>query len=282
MAVCATLASTSFIVAAAITDGLDPGVLTLMRFLLAALILSPYVKLRYGIRANRSLIFRCGLISVFPVIFFWCMFLSLRHTSALNTSVIFTLVPSFSGIYAVFLVRERLGRSQLLALLCGMVGTIWVIFRGDMGLFLDMNWNRGDLVFLGGCCAMGLYAPLVKLLHRGEPLPVMTFWILLTGGAWLFLLSGYRLPWIDWRQIPLHVWCGILYLSLFSTIATFFLGQFAISRIGPTRMMAYAYLHPGIVLIIETALGRDMPTLQTLPGICIVLLAMFVIQRSKK
>jgi len=67
------------------------------------------------------------------------------------------------------------------------VGAVWVIFRGDLSLFLAMAWNRGDLIFLGGCLAMGLYTPLIRLLHRGESMLVMTFWILITGCIWLLL-----------------------------------------------------------------------------------------------
>ena len=67
------------------------------------------------------------------------MFLALRYTTALNTSVIFTLVPSMSGIYAMILVRERLPGAQLAALAVGMIGAIWVIFRGDLDLLLRIT-----------------------------------------------------------------------------------------------------------------------------------------------
>jgi drug/metabolite transporter (DMT)-like permease len=282
MVICAALVSTSFTVGAAIAGGLDPAILTLVRFLLASLILWPYVGLRTGLCFSWSAIWRCGLISASLVIFFWCMFLSLRYTSALNTSVIFTLVPSISGIYAVFLVRERLERGRLIALACGMVGAVWVIFRGDLSLLLAMAWNKGDLIFLGGCFAMGLYTPLVRLLHRGEPMTVMTFWILVTGSGWLLLIAGYRLFSIDWVGVPLMVWAGIGYLALFSTVMTFFLTQFAVPHIGPTKVMAYSYLYPGFVLVIDLVLGHGWPAGSIVPGILLVLLAMFMIQRTAK
>ncbi len=281
MVVCATLASTSFIVGAAIAKGLDPTVLTLVRFLFAACLLFPYVQLHHGVKITWSAIWRCGLISGFLVIFFWCMFLSLRYTTALNTSVIFTLVPSISGMYAVFLIGERFNRGKIIAFFCGMIGAVWVIFQGELNLLLAMSWNRGDVIFLAGCFAMGLYTPLVRLLHRGEPMVVMTFWVLVTGSCWLLAVSGYRLFLIDWQNIPLSVFAGIGYLAFFTTVVTFFLTQFAIPYIGPTRVMAYSYLHPSMVIIMELLLGHGWPGLKTLPGVFIVLIAMFVIQRSE-
>jgi len=280
MLICAFLVSTSFTVVEAITEGLDPAALTLTRFLLATLILLPYIQLRYGLKCSFSLFLRCALISFTLVFFFWCMFLSLRYTTALNTSIIFTLVPSFAWFYARILIGEKLTGSKIIALACGMTGAVWVIFRGDMELLLAMAWNKGDFIFLGGCLAMGLYTPLVRLLHRDEPMVVMTFWILVSGSIWLLLLTGPRLGQVDWAVVKPAVWAGIAYLSFFTTVISFFLTQYSIHFIGPTRVMAYSYLYPALVLLQDIALGKDWPGMKVVPGICIVLLAMVVIQYS--
>ena len=277
---CAVLVSTSFTVGAAITRHLDPAALTLIRFILAATILGPYVHWRQGLAASPSFIGRCSLISACLVAFFWCMFLALRFTTALNTSVIFAMVPSFSGLYAFFLIGERMRRPQLIALVCDMIGSIWVIFRGDPALLLAMAWNRGDVIFLAGCLAMGLYTPLVRLLHRGESMLLMTFWILVTGSGWLLLFGGSRLLAVPWATVPPVAWAGVAYLALFTTVITFFLTQYCTPYLGPTRVMAYSYLYPGLVLVIDLVLGHGLPPLVVLPGIVAVLVAMVVLQRS--
>lgn len=282
MVLCAALVSTSFTVGAAITAGLDPAVLTLVRFIVATCLLGPYVFFRFGLQFSWSLFRRSAVISLCLVTFFFCMFLALRFTSALNTSVIFTLVPSIAGLYAVFLVKERLANRQLAALAVGMVGAVWVIFRGDLGLFLAMAWNRGDIIFFAGCLAMGLYTPLVRLLHRDESMIVMTFWILVTGSIWLLLLTGRSLPDVPWTKVPLFVWGGICYLAFFTTVVTFFLTQYAIAYLGPTRVMAYSYLYPGMVVILDLLLGHGLPDPRVLPGVVIVIAAMLVLQYGRK
>ncbi len=282
MVVCATLVSTSFIVGAAITDELDPAVLTLVRFVIASFFFAPWIRYKYGATFSLTLFLRCGVISGSLVIFFWSMFLSLRYTTALNTSVIFTLIPPISWVYAFFLVGERLKRWQLIALVCGMIGAMWVIFRGDFSAFLTMKWNKGDLIFLAGGFVLGLYTPLVKLLHRDEPMAVMTFWVLVTGSCWLLFFSGYKLLDVEWSYIPVNVWAGICYLAIFTTVITFFLTQYATLFLGPTRVMAYSYLYPGLVLLIELALGHGLPSFSVLPGVAIVLTSMFIIQHFEK
>ncbi|MFV0436352.1 MAG: DMT family transporter [Desulfopila sp.] len=278
MLLAAVLVSTSFTVGAAVTAALDPAVLTLIRFIVAALVMAPIVYLRGELHFSWNFTGRCAIISGALVIFFWCMFLALRYTSALNTSVIFTLVPPLSGIYAWFLLRERLPRAQLGALFFGMVGALWVISRGDLGLLWAMHWNRGDLIFLAGCLAMGLYAPLIKLFHRGESMLAMSFWVLVTGCGWLLLLGGGRIAAVSWPTIALSTWLAIGYLAVFTTVITFFLTQFCVTFIGPTQVTAYSYLYPTLVLLIELFLGHGLPPPAVLPGVAVVLLAMVVLQ----
>jgi drug/metabolite transporter (DMT)-like permease len=282
MIVAATLVSTSFTVGAAIARELDPFVLTLLRFILAAFFFTPIVCWRHGVRLSLSLFLRCLVISGCLVIFFCCMFLSLRYTSALNTSIIFTLVPSISGGYALLINGERLERNQLWALGCGMIATLWVVLRGNPVSILSMHWNQGDVIFLGGCLAMGLYTPLVKRLHRAESMMVMTYWVLITGCFWLLLFAGWKLPTISWRAISSFVWFGIVYLAIFTTIVTFFLTQYAVLFLGPTKVMAYSYLYPGLVIIIELVLGRGFPPYRIIPGVLVVLVAMIILQKPTK
>jgi drug/metabolite transporter (DMT)-like permease len=281
MLLASILVSTSFVVGKAITHGLDPATLTLIRFITAALLFAPYIWLKHGlfIPSLRSL-GRYSLISATIVFFFLCMFQSLRYTSALNTSALYTLVPGLAGIFGALLIKERLGQNRLFALVCGMTGALWVIFRGDLQRFLALDFNRGDLIFLAGCLSMGLYTPLIKLFHKDEPMALMTFWILVTGVGWLLLSSGMNLQSVHWSQVEIHIWAGIIYLAVFTTIITFFLTQFATMRIGPTRVMAYSYFYPALVLFIDWIMGRGLPPLKTLPGILIVLIATFVLQRG--
>jgi len=282
MIICSTLVSTSFTVGAAITDYLDPAILTLVRFILAAVLFGPWVKMRFGLQWSWSLMGRCSLISGCLVGFFYCMFLALRYTSALHTSVLFALVPSISSIYSLVLFKQGLAKEQVLALGCGLIGVVWVIFKGDLGLLFSLAWNRGDLIFLGGCLAMGLYTPFIKLVHRGESMAVMTFWVLVTGAIWLLMLAGPELQTVVWRQVPVKVWLGIGYLAVFTTIITFFLTQFSVPHLGPTRVMAYSYLYPGLVLVIDLLLGHGLPPLRVLPGVLVILAAMFVLQRGDR
>ena len=127
---------------------------------------------------------------------------------------------------------------------------------------------------------MALYMPLVKLLHRGEPMAVMTFWILVTGCLWLLLFACTKVTTVPWASIPAKVWLGIAYLAMFTTIITFFISQWATLHLGPTRVMAYSYLYPPLIILIEWLLHHDFPPLKTMLGVLIILPAMVIVQRG--
>ena len=141
-----------------------------------------------------------------------------------------------------------------------------------------MLFRSGDLIFIGGCLAMGLYMPLVRRLNRREPAAVMAFWVLATGTLWLLLLNNTAILRQDWSAVALEVYAGIAWLAVFTTILTFFIQQHATLYIGPTRVMSYSYLNPAFVVLLEWAVGQALPTSMSLPGLAIILMATFVVQ----
>ena len=281
MLLCAVLVAGSFPVVAVISHELDPVLLTLLRFLLASFLFAPLIWFRYGLKVSLVALGRYSVISATLVICFWSMFFSLRYTTALNVSAIFTLVPSLSGLYAMVLNRERLGRTRLIALVLGLIGALWIIFRGEFSSFTELSLNKGDLIFFIGCLFMGLYTPLVRRFHRDEPMSVMAFWVMVTGSLWLLLVAGPQLMTVSFADIPGKVWMGLTYIAIFSTIISFFITQYAILFLGPTRVMAYSYLYPALVLLLDFLLKGIIPDLKILPGVLIVLSAMFVVQHKK-
>jgi drug/metabolite transporter (DMT)-like permease len=283
MLLCAVLVSTSFTASKAIAHSMDPAVLTLLRFVIAALLFLPYVQYKHGLQLpEKKQVLGYACISFILTGFFWLMFLSLRTTTALNTGVIFTLVPSISGLYSAILLKERLGRYRLIAMIPAIIGAIWVLFRGSLTEVLAFNLNSGDLIFFISCLLMALYTPLVKLFHKEEPMSVMTFWILVTGSGWLFLFCGHQLPAVSWGTVPLKIWAGILYLAIFSTIITFFLSQLCTLFLGPTRVMAYSYLYPPCIVLIEWFFGHPLPPIHVIPGVILIIAAMFIVQQGSK
>ncbi len=273
------LVSTSFPVVAAIASGMDSAVLAFLRFSLAAILFGPIVAWRVGLpMPGLHDLARYTTVSAFMVGFFWAMFEALRFTSPLNTATIFTLTPLIAALVSAVLLKERLKKKSMVALGLGLVGAIWVIYRGNFSDLLGLEFNKGDFIFLLGTFSMGFYGPLVKYLHRGEPMARMSFWVLTTGAGWMFLIALPKLASVSWSEVSGEVYTGILYLAVFTTVVTFFIFHWSSTIVGPTKVLSYTYLNPVLVLIIGLILGNAAPPVLTYPGLALVVGAMFVLQ----
>ncbi|PCJ32553.1 MAG: EamA family transporter [Gammaproteobacteria bacterium] len=272
------LIATSFPVGAAITNALPPAVMMFIRFLFAAVLFAPYIFIKHGfyLPPKRSLVYY-AILSLSSVIFFWCMFESLRYTSMLNTGALYTLVPAITAVYAFFINGEVTSRMRYFGLLLGTLGALWIVFKGDYAAFIGLELNYGDLIFIIGCLSMALYTPLVKKFHRGEPTEIMSFWVIILGAVWLLIASGASLSSVEWNLISVKTYSGILYLAFFTTLISFFLLQLCIMKIGATKVAAYNFLTPIFVIMISVVLENEFELI-TLPGIILVIVAMLIIQ----
>lgn len=283
MLVTTILAASSFPVGAVITNELPPAVMMFGRFLLAAILFAPYVFIKNGfVFPSSKKIIQYAFLSIPLAAFFWCMFESLRYTSVINTGALYTLVPAITAVYALFINKEVTNKFRSLGLILGTVGALWIVFRGDLGALFGLKLNYGDLIFILGCLFLGLYNPLVKKFYSGEPMEIMTFWVLLLGAFLLLIVSIKSILTVEWYSIKSSLYVGILYLSLFSTLITFFLLQLCVIKIGATKVAAYGFLTPLFVILISVLIGMGRLELVTLPGILLVIIAMLIIQKEPK
>lgn len=275
MVVSTLLVATSFPAVSMVAGALHSAVLTTLRFALAALLFLPWIAARHpgGLRPDRRAILRYAILSAPLVGFFVAMFEALRTTTPLNTAAIFTLVPSFVAVFAFFLLRERVDARRGIALSLGTVGALWVVSRGEPSRLLALDFAVGDAWFLAGTASLGLYAVLVKRLHRGEPQAVMTFWTLVTGALWLTAFAGHRTFEVAWTEVPPRVFAVTACLAAFTTLATFFLTQYAATVVGPTRTMAYTFWNPALVAVLAWAIDGARVDAAAWPGVALTVLA---------
>jgi drug/metabolite transporter (DMT)-like permease len=277
------IASSSFPIGALITNDLPPTVMMFMRFLLAAILFAPYVFIKNGLEFppwKRMLSYL--ILSIPSVIFFWSMFEGLRYTSVINIGALITLVPGLTAVYAFFINREIPTRLRSFGLAMGISGALLIVFKGDYIALIRLKFNYGDFVFIVGCLLSSSGKPLVKRLYNGEPIEVMTFWTLLLGAGWLLIASTTSIINVDWHSVPSKAYGGILYLAIFTTLITFFLSQKCTVQIGPTKVAAYSLLVPVFVILITFVTGMESFELATLPGILLVIISIYIIQKEPR
>ncbi len=253
----AALIAGSFSFGGIAARAMNTSVLTFLRYVLTTVVMGV---LAFGVfrqpfawpkQAWRFLILG-GLISFYML----TMFKALEFTSPVSTGAVFTLMPLMSAGFALLINRQRTRFTVLVSLVLAAAGAIWVIFRGDLDAILAFDVGRGEMIFFTGVLAHAIYVPLIRTFARGEHPVVFGFWVTAFAMLVLFLWALPVLGTVDYTDVPAAVWGALAYLSVVTTAITFMLLQFASMRLPAPKVLAYGYLTPSFIILLEGVMGH--------------------------
>lgn len=267
----------SFSFGALAAPHVPPAVLNVLRFLAATLLMGGVLIATRGTIRIPPSPWRFLVLGGLMAVYFVLMFVALRITDPVSTGAVFTLIPFMSALFGWLLLRQRTRPAVWLGLLIAAVGALWVIFRGDAARALQFHLGRGEAIFLVGCACQALYAPLVRLLSRGESVLEFTVWTL--AGCTL-CLAPFAIPQLaetDWVNLGWTVWLAIAYLVVGGTAVSFYLLQYGSMHLPASKLFAYGYLTPSFVIVLEVFLGHGFPPVAIIAGAIITCLGLVVI-----
>lgn len=275
------LVAGSFSLGSMAAPHIAPEALNAVRFVIAAVILAVLVFSTGGMdRSALRAPWRYLVLALFLVAYFVLMFEGLKTGAPVSMAAVFTLTPLLAAGFGWMLLRQVLTGRMAIALTIGGIGALWVIFRADLSALLAFGIGRGEMVYFVGCVAHAVYAPLVPKLNRGERPAVFTFGVLVAGAALLLIFGFPSLMNTDWAALPPVVWVTIAYTAVFASALTFLLLQYATMRIPSAKVMAYTYLTPSWVILWEMALGRPLPPVLILVGVCMTMAALALLLKD--
>jgi drug/metabolite transporter (DMT)-like permease len=142
--------------------------LSAARFLIASSILAAML-LRMPLSERRPgkdkwLLFGMALSGV--ALFTPTLYLGLRHTTAVNATLINGMGPLFTGILAARLIGERMTRRQIVGAAVGILGVGVLISGGRVRFWQAMDGGTGDLIVLGAVVLWALYSVLSRRAMR--------------------------------------------------------------------------------------------------------------------
>lgn len=254
---------------------IDPGALSVARFVLAGILVGVAALATTGIpRSAWVAPWRYLVLGGLLAAYFVLMFEGLKTAPAVSAAAVFTLTPLMAAGFGWLFLRQRLTGRMALALAVGGLGALWVIFRADLQALRAMEIGRGEVIYFVGCIAHAAYAPLVRKLNRGEPAVVFTFGMMLAGTVLLALYAGPAVLATDWAALPGIVWVTLVYVAVAASALTFVLLQYATLRLPAAKVMAYTYLVPSWVILWEIALHGAVPPGLVLVGVALTVLAL--------
>lgn len=275
-----SLMASSFVVSADLIPYANSIASTGLRFILASLLMLPIVVINYQSIGSKKIYFQYSIISLFLVMFFIGLFEALKTTTAMRTSVIYTLVPLISLLLTYVVLKTKTAKVKLLGFLLGTLGATLVLLAFNQDNVDFLTWQTGDSIFVLACVSLSIYVILVKKWGADVPPVQGSFYIMVLGGLMLlpFMAVLGELENVAWSSIGF--WQILLYLTVFTTMATFFLQQYLVQRIGPNQLLAVTYLIP-ILVVIPEDWAAVSHLKDSVSGILITLLALYLISKKQ-
>lgn len=276
------LVAGSFALGSRIANQVDPVAVNAVRFAIAGATVGAVALASSGLpKRLPEAPWRFLLLGAVFGFYFVAMFEGLKTAEPVSAAAVFTLTPIMTAGFGYLLMRQHLTQRMALALAVGAAGALWVIFDAKLDAALSFDLGRGEWVYFLGCIAHAIYAPLARLLNRGEPVAAFTFGMMLSACVLLFVVGWDEVQATDWAALPGFVWMTIIYLALGASSITFLLLIFATLRLPAAKVMAYTYLTPSWVILWELAIGGSVPAPILLVGVALTVIALWLLLKDE-
>ena len=249
MLVCATLfwAGNFMVGKFAFLTNIPPMSLVFFRWLLVWLILLPFtykeiIKYKEIIFKNLPLLFFLALTSV--GLFNSFTYLALVHTQVINASLFNTAIPAMIILLCFIFKIEKTNRFQIMGLILSVLGILSIITKLDFNILLSLNFNKGDIIMIGGVITWGLYSSFLK--KKKFTLPLLTLVHILCTFGLLFILPQFLFEISQGKIIKFDINLSyiLIYLALFPSIGSYYCWAGAVSIIGANRAGIFLSLIP--------------------------------------
>jgi drug/metabolite transporter (DMT)-like permease len=231
-----------YVVSKVVLEVVPPFTLLAMRLLLGAASLAAWLALRkQRLHLTRAVWLKLLAVGILGYgISLGFQFTGTKLSTAANGAVITAATPAFVYLFAWLLLRERVGRRRLVALLLSTVGVLLVIDPSQAQLNSQL-W-LGNLLLVGAGVTWALYSVLARRATQQTDALLFTFVAFLGGLVFVLPAAALELRTQSIGPLTPPLWAGIAYLGIVSTaIAAYFWNKaFALLEAGVASLTFFA------------------------------------------
>tara|TARA_B100001121_G_scaffold295355_1_gene299737 strand:- start:354 stop:1247 length:894 start_codon:yes stop_codon:yes gene_type:complete len=287
MLVCASLfwAGNFMVGKYAFFSEIPPLSLVFYRWSLVWIILLPFtykeiIKYKDKILNNLPLLFFLGLTSV--GLFNSFTYLSLIHTQVINASLFNAAIPAIIILLCFLFKIEKTNKFQILGLIISVGGILAIVTKLKLNILLSLNFNKGDLIMIGGVLTWGIYSTLLKKKKFTLPLlslvhVICTFGLISVFPQFLYELSNGQVINFD-----INLVYTLIFLALFPSIGSYYCWAGAVSIIGANRAGISLSLIPLFSSIMAIAIYDEIFQFFHLIGAILIILGLFLSNKEIK
>jgi drug/metabolite transporter (DMT)-like permease len=204
----------------------------------------------------------------------------LSMTSPVDASVITTLVPVMTMLFASFFLKEPITWKKVIGVMVGTFGALLLIFNGNI-VSHDTASMEGNLLCLLSCFAFAIYLTAFKrLIVRYSAITSMK-WMFLSATVCSFPFCRRDISAIDYLSMPAGIYLRIAFVVVLATFVSYLLIPTGQKLLRPTIVSMYNYIQPLVSSFIAVILGMDVfGWVKTLAAL-LIFLGVYIVTQSK-
>jgi drug/metabolite transporter (DMT)-like permease len=221
-------------------DEIGPITLSALRFTVATAVFTlllqarPPAERRFG--KDRWWLLAMGLTGV--VAFSPLLYLGLRYSTAVNSSLIQGFSPLITALIAGWIISEPVTLRQKIGAVLGLIGVAGLISGGSISFLLQLQVNPGDLIFVASAVVWAFYSVCGRRVMRNRS-PVSA--TALSNLPALPVLIGAAF--LELHYLPLHLRletvAAILHICFIPTMLGFLCWNRAVQALGAGGAMVF-------------------------------------------
>ena len=179
----------------------------------------------------------------------------LDYSTPVNSSILIIISPIFVVILSFFIFRNKINFLKILGIIMGFIGALILILNADSNSSVGRNIPLGNFLFIVNSISYAYYLIIVKPMAQKYDLITLFKWLFLIGLIFNFPLGINQFTDVNWSSLPIkEAILPMAFVVICTTVMTYFLNGYALSKITSTEVAVFMYLQPiiGIVFAIFT------------------------------
>jgi len=261
----------NFVVAKTLVAHASPMTLTTVRWFIAVIVLVPLVwwKEKKLVPPKQAIVplLLMGVTGV--ALFNIFQFLALELTTSTNAGLISTMNTISIALFSFVLLKEKITKWQLSAMVLSLFGVVLVLSKGDWQLLLDFQLNTGDLWMLAALCVWGLYSVCSKwAMQTASPLMATLY----AGVFGVLLLLPFTSADFTFTNVNTSFILSMLYTGIISTVVCMVFWNIGVQKLGATTSGIFLNFNPIFTaLLAYLFIGENMSWLQGIGGLIVIM-----------
>ncbi|WP_369907421.1 DMT family transporter [Emergencia timonensis] len=198
-------------------------------------------------------------------------FLSLKYTTAINSSIIGATNPVVTALLALAFLKQKLPLKQVLGIVLSLFGVVLTITAGDLSVLAAFELNKGDLIMCLAVVVWAAYGVYSKSRCAGISPVAITYYSFLVCTLVLIPFVLLEKPWEFLPGVPAEAYIAVVFMAIFPSCFSYLVQQIAIKEIGPARASVFINLVPIFSFVLATLiLGETLQPVKILTAALII------------